>query len=327
MHHPPATPVSRVALARAALMLPLAVALGVGPVLASPRLTQYVLPGSAVYPEGVAFEESSGDFFVSSTTDGTVFQANVADDTAHVFLAPAGDGRTTAIGVAVDREGRLFVAGGPTGMIWVYDTGSGDLLGRFTTPAGATFLNDVAYSRSGDAFVTDSLRPIIWRITPEMVTAASGGTAPAEPWLDLTGTAITYQAGFNLNGIEATADGRSLVTVQSNTGALFQIDISSRTPSRIDLGTEAVPAGDGLLLIGRTLYVAQNALGLIARIELSGDLTTGTLVSRSGDPTLRFPTTIDLARGRLLVVNSQFDKRGPGLVPELPFTVSSIPLP
>jgi Cu-Zn family superoxide dismutase len=55
--------------------------------------------------------------------------------------------------------------------------------------------------------------------------------------------------------------------------------------------------------------------------------TAGNVISRTGDPTLRFPTTIDFARGRLLVVNSQFDKRGPGLTPELPFTVSSIPLP
>ncbi len=311
----------------AALLLPLALVLSVGPALAAPRPTQYVLPGSAVYPEGIAFEESSGDFFVSSTTEGTVFRANVADETAHVFLAPGGDGRATAIGVAVDRAGRLFVAGGPTGMIWVCDTASGDLLGRFTTPAGATFLNDVTISRSGDAYVTDSVRPIIWRITPEAVAAADGGTAAAEPWLDLTGTAITYQAGFNLNGIEATPDGRSLVTVQSNTGDLFRIDIATRTPSRIALGNEAVPAGDGLLLVGRTLFVAQNAIGMIARIELNGDLTAGTLESRSGDPTLRFPTTIDLARGRILVVNSQFDKRGPGLTPELPFTVSSIPLP
>jgi sugar lactone lactonase YvrE len=309
------------------VVVPLALVLSAASVSAAPQTRQYVLPGSAVFPEGIAFEESTGDFFVSSTTDGTIFRANVADETAREFLAGGGDGRTTAIGVAVDGSGRLFVAGGGTGTVWVYDSTSGDLLGRFTTPAGATFLNDIAIDRSGDAYVTDSLRPIIWRITAEAVAAANGGTAAAEPWLDLTGTAITYQAGFNLNGIEATADGRSLVTVQSNTGALFRIDIATRTPTRIDLGSESVPAGDGLLLLGRTLYVAQNSLGLIARVGLDGDLTSGTVISRTGDPTLRFPTTIDFARGRLLVVNSQFNKRGPGLSPELPFTVSSIPLP
>lgn len=29
---------------------------------------------------------------------------------------------------------------------------------------------------------------------------------------------------------------------------------------------------------------------------------------------------------RLLVVNSQFDRQGPGLTPDLPFSVSSVPL-
>jgi hypothetical protein len=45
------------------------------------------------------------------------------------------------------------------------------------------------------------------------------------------------------------------------------------------------------------------------------------------DASLRFPTTIALNGGRLLVVNSQFDKQGPGLTPELPFTVSSVVIP
>jgi sugar lactone lactonase YvrE len=318
---------SQFAVALMAVAVPLALVLSAAGALAAPRPTQYVLPGAAVFPEGIAFEESTGNFFVSSTTDGTIFRANVADETAQVYLTGGSDGRPTAVGVAVDRDGRLFVAGGGTGSVWVYDSTSRDLLGLFTTPAGTTFLNDIAIDRNGDAYVTDSLRPIIWRISAEAVAAANGGTVAAEPWLDLTGTAITYQAGFNLNGIEATADGRYLVTVQSNIGALFRIDIATRTPSRIDLGGETVPAGDGLLLIGRTLYVAQNSLGLIAKIGLNGDLTAGNVISRTGDPTLRFPTTIDFARGRLLVVNSQFNKRGPGLTPELPFTVSSIPLP
>ena len=165
------TPRSPLAIGLITVVVPLALVLSAASVLAAPQTRQYVLPGSAVFPEGIAFEESTGDFFVSSTTDGTIFRADVADETAHEFLAGGGDGRTTAIGVAVDGSGRLFIAGGGTGTAWVYDSTSGDLLGRFTTPAGATFLNDIAIDRSGDAYVTDSLRPIIWRITAATITA------------------------------------------------------------------------------------------------------------------------------------------------------------
>jgi Cu-Zn family superoxide dismutase len=48
-------------------------------------------------------------------------------------------------------------------------------------------------------------------------------------------------------------------------------------------------------------------------------------VSETADPSFGFPTTAEVLRGRLLVVNSQFDRRGGSL--DLPFTVSSVKLP
>jgi hypothetical protein len=38
---------------------------------------RYVLPGEQVFPEGVAYQSDTGDFYVGSTTDGTVFRGNV----------------------------------------------------------------------------------------------------------------------------------------------------------------------------------------------------------------------------------------------------------
>ena len=35
---------------------------------------QYILPGNAVFPEGVAYDQRSSSVFVSSTTDGTIFR-------------------------------------------------------------------------------------------------------------------------------------------------------------------------------------------------------------------------------------------------------------
>ena len=61
----------------------------------------YVLPGEAVYPEGIAYEPSTGDFFVGSTTDGTIFKQNAGLDEgeAEVLLEPGSDGRETAVGI------------------------------------------------------------------------------------------------------------------------------------------------------------------------------------------------------------------------------------
>jgi WD40 repeat protein len=284
---------------------------------------RYVLPGEQVFPEGVAYQSNTGDFYVGSTADGTVFRGNVEGGSkeTEVFLEPESDGRTTAIGMEVDEEGRLFIAGGETGRIFVYDTESADQIRRLDTPdAEATFLNDVAVTPDGDAYITDSIRPILFR-----VTSTRGGAGEAEPWLNFEGTPAEYEEGFNLNGIDATEDGRYLVAVQSNTGELFRIDPESKEVDEIDLGGETLVNGDGLLLDGRTVYVVRNEQELIVPVKLSGEYISGEVGEAFTDPSFAFPTTIAKTDGRFLVVNSQFDKQEGE--PELPFTVSSVEVP
>ena len=46
-----------------------------------PLPTRYVLPGSRVFPEGIAYDERTGLVFVSSTTDGTIFRGQSSDET------------------------------------------------------------------------------------------------------------------------------------------------------------------------------------------------------------------------------------------------------
>jgi sugar lactone lactonase YvrE len=284
---------------------------------------RYVLPGEQVFPEGVAYQSDTGDFYVGSTTDGTVFRGNVegGPKEAEVFLEPESDGRTTAIGMEVGEDGRLFIAGGDTGRIFVYDTESTDQIRRLdTSDAGATFLNDVAVTPDGDAYVTDSLRPVLFRV-PSTVD----GVGEVEPWLTFEETPAEYEEGFNFNGIDATEDGRYLVAVQSNTGELFRIDIESKQVVEINLGGETLTNGDGLLLDGRTVYVVRNEQALIVAVKLSGEYIRGKVGEPFTDPSFAFPTTIAKTDGRLLVVNSQFDKQEGEA--ELPFTVSSVEVP
>ena len=289
---------------------------------ASPRPSQYILPGDTVFPEGIAFDQRTGNFYVSSTTDGTIFRGNISEEVASVFLTGGSDGRTTATGMKVDGEGRLFIAGAGTGKIFVYDTATGDLLGQFANGVTPTFLNDIAITKNGDAYVTDSLDPTLYKVSID-----EQGQVHFEAWLDFTGTPFIYQTGFNANGIVASPDGKYLVIVQSNTGKLFRVDIATQEVTQVYLGGATVMAGDGLVLQGHTLYVVRNSAGLIVKVQMSGDFSSGTIVSSTGDPSLHFPTTAAIARGRMLVVNSQFDRRCPGCSPDLPFTVSSIPIP
>lgn len=114
------------------------------------------------------------------------------------------------------------------------------------------------------------------------------------------------QLTLNVNGIDATPNGRTLLLVQSHTGRLFTADARTGATRRIDLGGESVPMGDGILLAGRTLYVVQNRANLVAEVRLSRRLTTGSLVSRTGNPAFDVPTTIARFGNRLYAVNARF---------------------
>ena len=288
-----------------------------------PLPTRYVLPGSTVFPEGIAYDEQTQRVFVSSTTDGTVFAGRSSDETLSPFLAPGGDGRTTAIGVEVDADGRLWVAGGGTGLVFVYDANSGALIAKLTAGTAPTFINDIAVDRNGVAYITDSQSPVLYRATPN----ATGGYT-IERWLPLAGTPIAYTTGFNLNGIVVSSSGQYLFTVQSNTGKLYRIDIETKEIVQLDVGGATFPAGDGLWVHGNALYVLQNQQERITKIQVQPNQAAGTVVSQTTDDSFQFPTSLVGARGRMLVVNSQFDRRGATAPPPvLPFTVSVVPIP
>lgn len=300
----------------------------------------FELPGDMVYPEGVTYDGRTGEFYVGSTGDGTIFRGDVVTGEVEVFSEGGSDGRTIAVGMKIDGTGKLFVAGGPTGMVWVYDTRTGDLLASFANGLGQgeTFLNDIALTSGGDAYVTDSLNPVLYRVlgadipfeAPAATPSAGGaGATPAagatlEPFVEFEGTALQYVEGFNLNGIVATPDGAALIVVQGNTGALYHIDIASQAITEVDLAGETVTGGDGMLLAGQTLHVVNQ--GQITPVELDEDFLTGTVGEPFADPSFQGPTTIAMYGSCLLVVNAQFAARESG-TPELPFTVVGIPVP
>ncbi len=288
---------------------------------------RYTFPaGDAVYPEGVAYHAGNGDFFAGSTVGGAVYRGNTrrGNRTLALFLPAGSDGRTDVRGMKVDPQGRLWLAGGATGTMWMYDAVTGRLLSGFKNGITGSFINDVAVGPNGAAYFTDSRVPLLYRIAPD-----AEGIFRYEVWRDLRDTPIQFGEGFNLNGIVITPDGKYLIVVQSNTGKLFRIATDSKDVSEIGLaGGDGVTAGDGLLLDGQTLHVVRNNLNLIVQLRLAPDFASGQQVGSFTDPSFGFTTTIAKAGDRLLVVNSQFNRRNnPNLPPVLPFTVSSVKIP
>src|SRR5918999_296901 len=200
-------------------------------------------------PEGIDIARGP-TAYVGSISTGGVWRGDLRTGQGSVIV-PGMPGRVV-IGLDVDRRGRIFVAGGPTGGAFVFHAPTGAELASYqlTSTTPPTFVNDVVVTRTG-AYFTDSFKPFLYRIP-----ISNGGELGAAQAIPLSGD-ITYQAGFNVNGIDATPNGKTLVIVQSNTGQLFTLEPPSGVAERIDLGGATLPGGDGLLLDGKKLYVLQ----------------------------------------------------------------------
>jgi sugar lactone lactonase YvrE len=278
--------------------------------------TVYTLdPSTHGNPEGVAFDPRSGAFFVGATGDGTIYRGTLDNPTATEFI-PGAVGKV-AIGMKV-ADGKLYVAGGPTGTISVYDIATRQLVASFETGAGG-FLNDLVVTNRGDVFVTDSFRPTLWHLTAAQVKTGSG-TPEGIP----VGPEIQYDltpGAFNLNGIVALKGGEQLIVVQSNNGKLFRIDLDDEPADRAihQIDVEPLFGGDGLLIDRGRLIVVQGGPATLTFVKLTGDAERGKVVERRTDPTLRGPSTVARARNRYLVVNADF------ATSTTPFTVSGIP--
>ena len=248
-------------------------------------------------PEGIAKGRGT-TMFSGSLASGDVLAVDVVTGESHLVVdAPPG---RTAAGLERDRWGRLWVAGGPTGEAYVYAVDGSPAATFSLGSPPSTLINDVVITRDA-AWFTDSFDAVLYKIP-----IGRDGSLGAPEAVPLTGS-YRHAAGFNLNGIEATAGDRWLIAVQSNTGILYRIDPATGTATVIDLGGASLVNGDGLLLQGRRLYVVQNFLNKVSVVDLDPRrFTSGTLVGELSSANFDIPTTIASLGNRLYLVNARF---------------------
>ncbi|WP_436495097.1 SMP-30/gluconolactonase/LRE family protein [Actinokineospora sp. HUAS TT18] len=274
--------------------LPLAAAImltAVVPAVAAPAVI--VLPG-ATSAEGIATGRGA-TFYAGDLFAGDIYRGNLQRGTAELFIdAPAG---RMAIGLKYDdRTDLLFVAGGFTGQAHIYDATTGADVATYQLGG---MINDVVVVRGG-AWFTDSFQPNLYFVP----VSATGVPGPAQT-LTVTGPAGQLTGDFNLNGIEATANGKTLLVAHSANQAIYTVDPTTGA-SAVVAGVNT-PNADGIVLSGRDLWVVQNFDNLVTRWRLSADLSSGTLTKTITDPNFQIPTTGALHGNDLAVVNAKFD--------------------
>jgi sugar lactone lactonase YvrE len=278
-----------------ALCAAAATALSAGTAQAAHQEFQIVLPG-ATSVEGIA-SGGGTTFYAGDLFSGDIYRGDVRRGTAEKFIDnPPG---RMALGVRADlADGLLFVAGGFDGRGFVYDLRTGATRATYQFSTGGSLINDVALTPAG-AWFTDSFQPVLY-----FVPIVDGQPGPFST-LALTGPAGQVDPGFNNNGIQATADGSTLLVAHTNQGAVNLVDPTTGQ-SRAIQGV-SVPNVDGILLVGRTMYAVQNFSNQISEVRLSGELGSGSVTKVVTSSLFEVPTTVARFGDRLVTVNAKFD--------------------
>ncbi len=270
---------------------------GSAAVQAAPRPAVIPLP-DGFQPEGIA-SGVGNSVYAGSLADGDVVRADLRTGTVEL-LVDAPDDRI-AVGLKVSkRTGQLIVAGGETGMAYVYDVRTGADQGAVPLTPPGSFVNDVTLTKDG-AWFTDSFLPQLY-----FLPIRPDGALGAPRTLALSGPAADTSGSFNVNGIAASRDGSRLVVAHSARAEVILVDPVTGESRTIDLGGESVANADGILLDGPRLWVVQNFLNQVAEVRLAPDYGSGTVVSTRTSDAFDVPTTVARKGGSLAAVNARF---------------------
>ncbi|PWW80661.1 NHL repeat-containing protein [Tuber magnatum] len=287
------------------------------------EISVYIVPGNRTFPEGIARQKNSPYFYVGSVTTGDIYRGSVYEKHLVHFITGSTHGLTNAVGMKIDCEDRLYVAGGASGTLFAFDLHTKKLLHRFSNgfglDANATLLNDLDIDEAGNVYITDSIRPTVFRVGASEVNRPTVDLA-LEKWTDLTGT-----MGPGGNGIVVTEDQRHLLVANVYAGEIWRVVISSRKVDKVDLGGTGIGGPDGLLIRDNILYSvnAFQEIGQFIRvIEMRPGYLSGTQVRNITSELFERPSTVAFDGNDLLVVNFQYGV----VIPVLPFTVVRVPI-
>ncbi len=258
----------------------------------TPDLVSFNAP--ALYPEGVEYDAKGQRFLVTSLHAGTV--GAVKDDGSYsiVFQDPA---MVSAVGLRVDAaRDRVLVCNSDPGVsvhtkketqgklagVAAFQLSTGALikyvdLGALA-PAGGHFCNDIIIGADGNAYVSDSFSPILYKIDPAYNASI------------LLNNDRFKGDGFNLNGLVIKDD--FLIVTKYNDGLLFKIPLADPGKfSEIKLDMPLIGA-DGLL------WNSDGSLVVIANLQTnkvfkltSADNWSSATIAASTDTGPVFPTT------------------------------------
>lgn len=270
-----------------------------------------------LFPEGVVYDKFNDRFYVSSTTRGDIGIVDRSGTYTPFITDPALIGTT---GLEIDEaRKRLYVANSTDGSVGIYDINTGQRIAfvdlKPLLPGAPVFINDIALDPQGNAYVTNSRTPVIYKISREGVASIFYN----DPAFATT--------GFGFNGIEyGNQQGGFLLVAYSAANQVVKFPIDAPSSYNIVNLNAPLAGPDGLLLSknGKELVVVNNAGGGNGRVTLfssNNKWSSGTSVSTFETGPV-FPTTATTDGKQVYVLYAYLNKRAVG---QSEYTIKLIP--
>jgi sugar lactone lactonase YvrE len=238
------------------------------------------MPGAQ--PEGIVYDAAGSRFLTGSLSQGTIFA--VDDQTGDVIPFIEDDTLNTTVGLELSPDGQtLYVTHARSDAFFnplsaglaelaAYDLASGEQLYRVNLgdliERGRHFANDVTADDAGNAYVTDSFTPVIYKVDAE-------GNAEVLVQDERLG------GGFlGLNGIVWSPAGYLLASVSGN-NALVKVPLDD--PAALSVVEVDGPVSIDGMILGEdgTLYAVNNGAEpqAISALVSDDDWVTARIVS------------------------------------------------
>lgn len=264
----------------------------------------YRINESDLIPEGIAYSQATGHFYLSSMHKSKIIKLDENTGVHSDFITSGEYGFLSGLGLAVDDTNRELWAIcsdlNPQqcgSMIFVFDLLTGNVRRKFAPVDTLNhFFNDLVLDKQGNTYVTDSDNHSIY-----MISATDGMS------LFLKSEQIIYP-----NGITISDDDQYLFVASFLRGVRV-IDIDSRTIVNQADTTDLSRGIDGLKYFQNSLIAVQNGFQTKERhrimryyLNASGTEITASEIITANNPYFDIPTTAVINGGILYTIaNSQ----------------------
>lgn len=271
---------------------------------------------SGMLPEGIEYDPIHEQFLVGSMTLGGVYSVSMDGELNQIITD---EELVSTIGLEVDlASNRLLVTntnffsffagqGEPVASLGAYDLETGERLYMSDLlalrPDDPHFINDVAVDGEGNAYVTDTALPLIYRVDPE---------GNAEVWLEDEDTFLTevdFGDGpfvFTFNGIAYHPDG---YLIAAHLGGQQLVRIPLDDPEAYTIVEIDIPIfGDGIIFDKNNDLIVVDGMGMTLKLHSEDEWVSADLVATATIPNA---TTSVLVNGTPYVVIAYLNAQPP----------------